>query len=82
MHIDYQTNLELRDKYAAFNVREFKLTPQKIEYEQEFNESENFTSIDGLVMSELSKVESEVFDTNVLMQMYDNLEILKTKGQD
>ena len=72
-NIGYEDTLELRDSFAELNVREFKLTPQKVDYDNEYDPTEKFETIDGLVVNELSKIESEEFDNKELMRMYNDL---------
>jgi hypothetical protein len=73
MDIGYEDNLALREKFAELNVREFTLTPKKAEYDQEYDPSDKFETVDGLVINELTKIESETFDNNTLIKMYDDL---------
>lgn len=71
--INYEENLAIREKFADLNVREFTLSPKKNDYDQEYDPSEKFVSVDSLVISELGKIESETFNNQVLIKMYEDL---------
>lgn len=73
MDIGYEDTLALREKFADLNVREFTLTPKKTEYDHEYDPSEKFETVDGLVVNELTKIESDNFNNNTLIKMYDEL---------
>lgn len=60
--------------YEQYDVRELALLPQK-NVETEFDEQVeiNFESVDSIVYSQLTAVQSELYDSNLLMEIYRNL---------
>lgn len=73
MNISYEDTITYRDMFSNLNVREFKLTPQKVEYDHEYDPSEKFETVDGLVVNELTNIDSDNFDNSILIKMYDDL---------
>ena len=60
--------------YEQFKVRELALIPQKA-IDTEFDERAeiNFESVDSIVFSQLESVQSDLYDNNLLMDIYRNL---------
>lgn len=60
--------------YEQFNVRELALIPQKA-VDTEFDDKAeiNFESVDSIVFSQLESVQSDLYDNNLLMDIYRNL---------
>ena len=60
--------------YEQYDVRELALIPQKsIDTEYDETVDINFESVDSIVISQLGAVESELYDNNLLMDIYRNL---------
>jgi len=60
--------------YEQYDVREIALIQQK-EVDVAFDEKAeiNFESVDSIVMTQLTSVESDLYDPNLLMEIYRNL---------
>ena len=60
--------------YEQFDVRELALIPQKtIDTEFDDKAEINFESVDSIVFSQLESVQSDLYDNNLLMDIYRNL---------
>ena len=60
--------------YEQFDVRELALLPQKnVETDYDDQVEINFESVDSIVYSQLTSVQSEIYDSNLLMEIYRNL---------
>lgn len=73
MDINYEDTIKYREQFTALKVREFKMTPKKVEYDHEYDPTEKFETVDGLVVNELEKIDSENYDNPTLIKMYDEL---------
>lgn len=73
--LSYEEVIAIRDTFSnEYTVREFKLLPQKVECEyDDIDVSEEHATIDGLVVSAISTIESDSFDINLIMDIYDKL---------
>ena len=73
--ITYEEASFLRETFLnSYNVREFKLIQTKhSEHEIESELETEFETVDEIVISELTNIQSDNFDKNVLINIYNNL---------
>ena len=75
MLISYEEASFIREKFAEqYNVRELQLIPIKEEEEFEGGEIQ-FESVDQIVLAQLDTIESNTVDKNILVDIYNSLEI-------
>jgi hypothetical protein len=79
IHLDIDISYEeanfIRETFSEqYDVRELALIPQKA-IDTDFDETVdvNFESVDSIVISQLGSVQSDVYDNNLLMDIYRNL---------
>ena len=66
----------MRETFAEkYNVRELQLIVVKEEDEVFDGEEINFESVDQIVISQLETIESQLVDTNRLIEIYRDIEI-------
>ena len=76
INISYEEANFIREKFAEqYGVRELHLLPIKEEQEEFTGGDIHFESVDQIVLSQLSTIESEVIDPEKLTEIYNNLEI-------
>jgi DNA repair exonuclease SbcCD nuclease subunit len=74
--ISYEEANFLRETFAEkYNVRELQLIVVKEEDEVFDGEEINFESVDQIVISQLETIESQLVDTNRLIEIYRDIEI-------
>lgn len=76
VEINYEEATLLKQKFVEdYNMREVTLIPQKSADLSDSNQNENavFESVDQIVTTQLLSVTSDVFDKNLLLDIYRNL---------
>lgn len=73
--VSYEEANFIRETFMSeYNLRELSLIPNKAEQsEHEFAGEINFESVDTIVQNQLQQVESDVYNNNILMDIYRNL---------
>jgi hypothetical protein len=73
--ISYEEASFIKEKFVAdYDIRELTLVPEK--KETEINTAidiQSFESVDQIVTNQLVNIESDTFDTKVLLSIYNNL---------
>ena len=67
--------IQIKQNFAQnYDIRDLSLIPQKKEeHAQEVEGEIIFESVDQIVTNQLSKIESDTFENNVLIEIYNNL---------
>jgi DNA repair exonuclease SbcCD nuclease subunit len=75
--ISYEEANYLKESWQeTFNLREVSLIPiKKEEHAQDWSGDVHFESVDQIVLSQLSAIESEVIDRQVLIDIYNQLHV-------
>ena len=75
LDISYEEANFIKENFAQnYNIRDLSLIPQKKEeHAQEVEGEIIFESVDQIVTNQLSKIESDTFENNVLIEIYHNL---------
>jgi hypothetical protein len=75
MDISYEEANFIKENFQnTYQLREISLLPYKeLEDELEFQGEISFKSVDEIVLDQLKKVDSESFDNNVLIEIYNRL---------
>ena len=73
--ISYEEASFIKETYLAdYDIRELTLIPEKREVELSSDTSiKAFESVDQIVMNQLVSVESDTYDVNLLLDIYNNL---------
>lgn len=73
--ISFEEASFIKEKFIGdYNLREIKLIPDKKSIEIDSNiDVEAFESIDTIVASQIVSIESETYNTNILLSIYNNL---------
>jgi len=71
---DFEDVSFVRETVGALkNMKEFTLLPRKRELIEAVDDPEEFESVDATVISNLQQIESKMFDSNFLIQIYSEL---------
>jgi len=75
LDISYEEANFIKENFAQnYDIRDLSLIPQKKEeHAQEVEGEIHFESVDQIVTNQLSKIESDTFENNVLIEIYHNL---------
>jgi hypothetical protein len=75
--VSYEEANYLKESWQEnFNLREITLTPaKKEEHAQDWSGDVHFESVDQIVLTQLSAIESEVIDRQVLIDIYNQLHV-------
>ena len=75
LDISYEEANFIKEHFAQnYDIRDLSLIPQKKEeHAQEVEGEIHFESVDQIVTNQLSKIESDTFENNVLIEIYHNL---------
>ena len=75
--VSYEEANYLKESWQeTFNLREITLTPaKKEEHAQDWSGDVHFESVDQIVLTQLSAIESEVIDRQVLIDIYNQLHV-------
>ena len=60
---------------SQYDIREFSLIQEKTNLDSSFDDNPDieFESVDKIVMEQIQSIESEAFDTKLLLSIFDNL---------
>jgi len=76
INISYEEANFVREEFAKlYNVRDMQLLPVAKESEESMGHDIKFESVDQIVISQLSTIESQSFDKNKLIDIYRGLDI-------
>ena len=75
LDISYEEANFIKENFAQnYDIRDLSLIPQKKEeHAQEVEGEIHFESVDQIVTNQLSKIESDTFENNILIEIYNNL---------
>jgi hypothetical protein len=75
--VSYEEANYLKESWQeTFNLREITLIPsKKEEHTQDWSGDVHFESVDQIVLTQLAAIESEVIDSQVLIDIYNQLHI-------
>ena len=75
LDISYEEANFIKENFADnYQIRDLALVPkQKDEHSQEVEGEIIFESVDQIVTNQLGKIESDTFENNILIEIYNNL---------
>jgi len=75
--ISYEEANFIRETFMErYKLRELQLIPEQIDQAQQPTvQVQKFDSVDQIVLKQLEGVESETYDKNILMAIYNNLDV-------
>jgi len=74
--ISYEEGNFLKETFVSqYDIREFSLIQEKTNLDSSFDDNPDieFESVDKIVMEQIQSIESEAFDTKLLLSIFDNL---------
>ena len=75
--ISYEEANFIRETFIdKYQLRELQLIPEQVDQAQQPTvEVQKFDSVDQIVIKQLDGVDSETYDKNILMAIYNNLDV-------
>lgn len=83
MYVKLETDIELSYEEVSYlkeyftdeyNLRELKIVPKPHDEDNDFGSTVRFDTVDQIVINQIKDIESDTFDTNVLINIYNNLD--------
>lgn len=74
VEISFEETLFFKEKFVdEFGIRELVLVPEKMDYNVETDESLEFEPVDKIISTQISRIESDSYDKNLLLEIYNQL---------